>query len=140
MLGCRKMPHLATWYRREDYDLILTIMDDASEFPETFEERERMALRQVASMRNRGADVKQVVIDPDKFVIFCEKRGLSKDGTARAEYAASTVTATKRPIEESVDNENKSNFSNYALTGDLRGPEKSSRKSSEKKQHPQGAS
>ena len=91
------MTYLATWYRREDYELIVTIMDDGDEFPRTFEEWEQTALHQMVSMRNRGADIKQVIIDPDKFVLFCKKKGLSKDGTARAEYAASTWVPKERP-------------------------------------------
>ncbi len=91
------MTYLATWYRREDYDRILAIMDDGDEFPQTFEEWERTALRQIVGMQNRGADIKQVVIDPDKFVLFCERKGLSKDSRARAEYAASTLAAAKKP-------------------------------------------
>ncbi len=92
------MTYVATWYRREDYDLIVAIMDDGDEFPGTFEEWEQTALRQMVSMQNRGVvDIKQVIIDPDKFVLFCKKKGLSKDGTARAEYAASTWVPKERP-------------------------------------------
>jgi hypothetical protein len=83
------MPHLAMWYRREDYDRILAIMDDAKEFPSSFEEWEETARRQLADIRNRGAVIEQVFIEPERFVAFCERKGLSKNGTARAEYTAS---------------------------------------------------
>ena len=49
------MPHLAMWYRREDYDRILAIMDDAEEFPSSFEEWEDTAWRQIDGIRSRGA-------------------------------------------------------------------------------------
>src|SRR6266699_5623197 len=42
------MTYVATWYRREDYDLIVAIMDDGDEFPGTFEEWEQTALLAIA--------------------------------------------------------------------------------------------
>ena len=60
------MPHLATWYRREDYDCILAIMDDAEEFPNSFEEWVQTAWRQVAAARSRGAVIEQ---DGRKYIV-----------------------------------------------------------------------
>ena len=90
------MPHLAMWYRREGYDRILEIMDDAEEFPSSFEEWEEAARRQIVGMRSRGAVIQQIFLDPDQFVAFCEKKDLAKDGTARAEYVASIWRRRKR--------------------------------------------
>jgi hypothetical protein len=83
------MPHLAMWYRRADYDRILAIMDDSEEFPNSFEEWEQTARHQVAAARSRGATIKEVFIEPERFVAFCKRKGFSKNGVARAEYAAS---------------------------------------------------
>jgi len=84
------------WYRREDYDRILAIMDDAEEFPSSFEEWEDTARRQIDGMRSHGAVIQQIFLDPNQFLAFCEKKGLAKDGTARAEYAASIWRRRKR--------------------------------------------
>jgi hypothetical protein len=64
-------------------------MDDAEEFPSSFEEWEDTAWRQIDGMRSGGAVIQQIFLDPDQFLAFCEKKGLAKDGNARAEYVAS---------------------------------------------------
>ena len=84
------------WYRREDYDRILAIMDDAEEFPSSFEKWEDTAWRQIDGMRSHGAVIQQIFLDRNQFLAFCEKKGLAKDGTARSEYVASIWRRRKR--------------------------------------------
>jgi len=75
------MPHLAMWYRREDYDRRLAIMYDAEQFPSRFEEWGYTAWRQIDGIRSRGAVIQQIFLEPDQFLAFCEKKGLAKNGS-----------------------------------------------------------
>ena len=41
------MPHVAPWYRREDYPRTRAIMQDGARFPSTFGEWEKTAKKQI---------------------------------------------------------------------------------------------
>ena len=53
-----RMPHVAPWYRPEDYARIREIMDDGDRMPRTFDEWERIAKDQLATAAAKGIDVK----------------------------------------------------------------------------------
>jgi hypothetical protein len=75
------MPHVAPWYRREDYKRIRSIMDDGSKLPRTFDEWEKVAKAQLASAAKQGVIIKPVILDPDEFFAYCKDEKLSQRGS-----------------------------------------------------------
>lgn len=74
------------WYRREDYDRIREIMDDGDKFPRTFDEWEKRAKSQKASAAAGGIALVPVIIDPEKFVAFCQRQNLPKGSATRGMF------------------------------------------------------
>jgi hypothetical protein len=74
------MPHVAPWYRREDYVRVREIMDDRDVLPRTFDEWERTAKEQLAELAARGIEITPVIVDPDEFLAYCEREKLSRRG------------------------------------------------------------
>jgi hypothetical protein len=63
------MPHVAPWYRREDYARVREIMDDGNRLPLTFDEWERVAEDQLATAAANGIEIKPVILEPEKFLL-----------------------------------------------------------------------
>jgi hypothetical protein len=74
------MPHVAAWFRREDYERIRAIMDDGDKPPPAFDDWEMKAKEQLSQAAAAGVTIKPVIVDPDKFLAYCEARNLSKRG------------------------------------------------------------
>jgi hypothetical protein len=83
------MPHVAPWFRREDYDRVREIMEDGNRFPLAFEKWEGTAKAQVEEAARHGVTIKPVILDPDEFLAFCKRKGLKPDNAARATFAIS---------------------------------------------------
>jgi hypothetical protein len=77
--GISQMPHVP-WYRRKDYKHIRSIMDDADQFPETFDEWEKTAKRRLASAAAAGVTIQPVTIDPAEFLAYCKSQNFSARG------------------------------------------------------------
>lgn len=76
------------WYRREDYDRLLTIFEDAHKQPRTFDDWLVQAERIEQRQRDRGVRVVRAVIDPDTFPAWCAAKRLKVDSHARNEFAS----------------------------------------------------
>jgi hypothetical protein len=74
------MPHVAPWYRREDYVGVREIMDDGNGLPPTFDEWERAAKDQLAGLAARGVEITPVILEPDEFLAYCEREKLPRRG------------------------------------------------------------
>lgn len=79
-------PIYVAWYREEDYHRILSIMEDRHLMMASFSGWLAAAERFEKSSKSQGFDVVRVMIDPDRFVAWCNGRSLSCDARARAEY------------------------------------------------------
>ena len=75
---------VAPWYRRDDYQRIIEVMDDGHEFPATFDEWEKRAKSQMARAAAMGFTLETVVLDPEEFVAFCKAKNLPRGSEARA--------------------------------------------------------
>jgi hypothetical protein len=74
------MPHVAPWYRREDYERIRKIMDDGAKLPRTFDEWEQTAKSQLASAAAAGVVIKPVILEPEQFLAFCKREKHARRG------------------------------------------------------------
>ena len=82
------MADFCTWYRRADYDRIREVMNDGDKFPRTFDEWEKRAKSQKAGAAAGGVILKPVIIDPEQFVAFCQRKNLPRGSAARALFIA----------------------------------------------------
>jgi hypothetical protein len=73
------MPYVP-WFRRKDYKHIRSIMDDAEQFPETFDEWEKIAKRRLASAAAAGVTIEPVILDPAEFLAYCKAKNFSERG------------------------------------------------------------
>lgn len=76
-----------TWYRREDWEELLSVFEDAHLLPPTYDhwlERAEAGRKQYESS---GALVEKVYIEPGSFPAWCRKRNLKADAEARTRYA-----------------------------------------------------
>jgi hypothetical protein len=76
------------WYRREDYPLILEMMADRREMHDTYDEWLRDLGRLEQHLAGEGYTVKHVVIDPERFRVWCEQNNLKPIAKARSRFAA----------------------------------------------------
>jgi hypothetical protein len=63
------------WYKREAYQRCLSIFDDRTDLPNTFEEWLPLAERAERQLRNGGINVIRVDIDPSTFPKWCKQNG-----------------------------------------------------------------
>jgi hypothetical protein len=87
------MPHVAPWYRREDYPPIRAIMQDGARFPSTFGEWEKTAKKQIDAAAVQGVVIKPVIIHPDEFVAYCNEKKLSRGSKGRSRFAITLAEA-----------------------------------------------
>jgi hypothetical protein len=75
------------WYSREDYKAVLAVMDDAAGLPATYDKWRRSAERGAARFAREGKRIIRTPLDPREFALWCEARGIRKDGRARNQFA-----------------------------------------------------
>jgi hypothetical protein len=90
------MPHVAAWYRRQDYERIRKIMDDGDKLPQTFEEWENKAKSRIASAKALGITIIPVILDPHEFLAFCKREGYRRRGSRERTLFAASRQGTKR--------------------------------------------
>jgi hypothetical protein len=75
------------WYKREEYDEIRRVMEDAASLPKEFDTWLQKALQVKEHLKGQGVVAVEAYIDPSEFVAWCRGRGLHVDSAARIEYA-----------------------------------------------------
>lgn len=63
------------WYRPETYKPCLSIFDDASDLPHTFDEWLALAKKTEAQLKRQGMKVVRVEMDPETFLKWCAAEG-----------------------------------------------------------------
>lgn len=81
------------WYQRTKYDRLRQISVDGEKLHATYKGWLRAATALESRMKESGADVHRVEIDPEDFVLWCEENDLSTDAHARTLYATSVTRA-----------------------------------------------
>jgi hypothetical protein len=89
------MPHVAPWYRREDYDRVREIMDDGDRLPPTFDEWERVANDQLATAAANGIEIKPVIVEPEKFLAYCKGQNFHGRGSKERSMFAVAMESAK---------------------------------------------
>jgi hypothetical protein len=71
------------WYRREDYEQIVGLMEDGDQFPPTYSDWLRHADQVVVVEESLGSQVIRVPIDPKSFSSWCATAKCRRDAEAR---------------------------------------------------------
>jgi hypothetical protein len=82
-----------TWFREEDYPVLLEIFDDADKMPRTWKEWLKRAEQMEERAKAQGYHTQRVYIDPDSFANWCLCEGMSTDSEGRQKFALGTVAA-----------------------------------------------
>lgn len=81
------------WYKEEDYELLLTLFDDAELLPLTFSDWSKRAEEKKEEVENVGDQVIKVFIDPETFPEWCASKNLPKDANSRSQLALEVAQA-----------------------------------------------
>lgn len=81
------------WYKEEDYELLLTIFDDAELLPQTFAHWSARAEAKKEEVESAGDQVIKVFIDPETFPAWCASKDLPKDANSRSQLAIEVAQA-----------------------------------------------
>lgn len=81
------------WYKEEDYELLLTLFDDAELLPRTFSDWSQRAEEKKTEVESAGDQVIKVFIDPETFPEWCASKNLPKDANSRSQLALEVAQA-----------------------------------------------
>ena len=74
------------WYRREDYDRLMSMFSDAGDLPATFDKWRAKADKAHRVLTRQGLIVAKALVDPETFPDWCRARGMEMDKHARMKY------------------------------------------------------
>ncbi|MBU1565204.1 MAG: hypothetical protein KJ630_06210 [Proteobacteria bacterium] len=81
------------WYKKEHYQQLLSLFDDAELLPKTYADWLTRAEEKKTEVEAAGDQVMKVYIDPETFPEWCEKKNMPKDANSRAELALEVAQA-----------------------------------------------
>jgi hypothetical protein len=80
------------WYSAENYPRLRSLMQDANRFPDSYEAWRVSAEQIEREVVRSGVAVTRVYVDPDEFIAWCNERGVTADGAARARFPNEKAT------------------------------------------------
>jgi hypothetical protein len=80
-------------YRREDYPRILEIMADRSDLHDSYDDWLKDTQRVEQHLASTGRAICRPIIDPEKFLAWCEERDLKPVASSRSRYAIEIAKA-----------------------------------------------
>ena len=80
-----------SWYERNDWKRLKSILSDADRLPEPYDEWLAMAETAIREMQKQNIVVVKVTIDTVLFPAWCKERDKSPDAEARTLFAIETV-------------------------------------------------
>lgn len=81
------------WYKKEDWDQLMTIFSDTHLIPATYGDWLERAEAMVTKVEGQGDQVVKVYIDPETFPEWCTKHKREANAEARADLALEVVNA-----------------------------------------------
>ena len=75
-------------YRQEDWDRLLKISDDRDYLEDTWLEWNESVQRFEDTLRQKGIEYKEIIIDLDELIEYCKKRGFRINGESRSQFTA----------------------------------------------------
>ena len=84
------------WYKKDQWNRLLDISEDASELEETFEEWKSNALKKIKSIEKQGAIVEKIPVDTEELLAWCNTFRLSVNSRSRTEYVTKSLMKLQR--------------------------------------------
>jgi hypothetical protein len=66
------------WFNRDDYERVRRLIPNDKQIPDSFDEWEQAATKQIAELELRGVPIRKVMVDPTEYSVFCEVKGLDR--------------------------------------------------------------
>ena len=85
------------WYRRRDYERILTMMSDRAQLPRSYERWRLRAEILEQRLRDTGKSSVRMTIDPKLFARWCATNKLRTNAHARLLYVHHSIAARTPP-------------------------------------------
>ncbi len=83
-----------SWYRKRDYEALLSVFVDAASLPRTYDEWLAKAMELEREVKRRGSRVIRAYVDPIEFPKWCRTTGHKTDASGRVAYGSSICAAT----------------------------------------------
>ncbi len=81
------------WYRRDQWQKLLSASVDNEDLEETFGEWAKAAENTIRELRVRGQRIEKVDVDVDSILKWCQEKRLPFDSKARARFVAEKMRA-----------------------------------------------
>ena len=65
------------WFQRDDYERVRRLIPNDRHIPDTFDDWEQSAIKQIAQLEARGISIRKIMVDPQEYSVFCEVRGMA---------------------------------------------------------------
>ena len=65
------------WFERDDYERVRRLIPNDRHIPDSFDEWEQSAIKQIAQLEARGISIRKIMVDPQEYNAYCEVRGMS---------------------------------------------------------------
>ncbi len=86
------------WFRLEDYEAAIVIMEDRDKFPATYSAWRIKAEQSEKKMQRLGWSTTRAYINASDFNAWCGERGLSLNAEARNQFANSVAIDVARSM------------------------------------------
>jgi hypothetical protein len=90
------------WYRREDYEQIVGLMEDGDQFPATYSDWLRNADQVIVVEESLGSQVIRVPIEPQPFSSWCATAKCRPDAEARSYQLAIALGRLRSDLPQPV--------------------------------------
>jgi hypothetical protein len=74
------------YYQKEDWSEFIEMIDDRERMHDTWEEWHKDFLKMFKKLRKNGFKVRKVIVHLDKLELYCTKREIPIDGSARSRF------------------------------------------------------
>lgn len=81
------------WYRRDQWQKLLSASVDNEDLEETYDEWEKQAEAKICDLRLRGQVIKKVDVDIDALLKWCQEKRIPLNSSARAKFVAERLRA-----------------------------------------------
>lgn len=81
------------WFDRKQWRRLTDAIEDRTELEDTYEQWEQSALNTARTIERQGQRVEKVHVEVESLVSWCKEKGLSVNGTSRAEYVTKLMQA-----------------------------------------------
>ena len=98
MSGIRKVAGIV-WYRLEDYEAALGVMEDRQQLPATYSAWRIKAEQSEKQMQRLGWSTTRAYLNAPDFLAWCRERGLNLNAEARNQFANIVALDAARSME-----------------------------------------